>query len=360
MAGVQAKVFPVCVDAPAFRDHRFQCRAAASAAFADANPPTVPLSCVPAFFKNCTSQSYLFITYIVASNQSAGRPGRNGEHALPAAARAVCAVVGRRVRPRTALRCSFRVYYASQSLFRHPPEQPSRHAGHPAPRPRHRGPVRRSSYHGASLEALLLWDASTALFEDKGAVSLRLDAAEAAAGRQDLLGRPYGAQSQALLRLTAAIPLFDVGAIYLGLMNEATLAALLENRSRAEWRAAASALAAAVTPGSSSGSEGGEAAGPRYTFSVRQQLGSLGLFASLETYPGSTAGLQAALAAAVQTLPILRPVLRLHQLASFGVLVDILLACITLPHLLVLFVTWAVKGLACCVFPQVVILSQRV
>lgn len=98
-----------------------------------------------------------------------------------------------------------------------------------------------------------------------------------------LFGQPSGAQSRQLLRLTAAIPLFDVGAMYLGLMNEAALAALLDNRSRAEWRAAAAALASAALAataaagggdGSSSSSardaEADASCMPPNTFSTRQ------------------------------------------------------------------------------------------
>lgn len=136
---------------------------------------------------------------------------------------------------------------------------------------------------------------------------VQLDAAEAAAGRQDLFGRPSGAQSRQLLRLTAAIPLFNVGAIYLCLMNEAALAALLDNRSRAEWRAAAAALASAAlaataAAGSGDGSSSSSARDaeadascmPPNTFSTPQQLASLGLFPWLKS----------ALAAAAQTVAL--------------------------------------------------------
>lgn len=143
--------------------------------------------------------------------------------------------------------------------------------------------VRRSCYHGASLEALLLrWSPKTAEFDGTGAVALRLDAVEAAAGRRDMRGRPRSEQSRQLLRLARGIPLFDVGIIYLGLLNEAALAALLDNRCTAQWRAAAAALAA---PATTSGEPADGDGSTHHPFSVRIQLAGLLPFSSLEWYP---------------------------------------------------------------------------
>ena len=133
-------------------------------------------------------------------------------------------------------------------------------------------------------------------------MALRLDAAEAAAGRRDAWGRPRGEQGRQLLRLAAAVPLFDVGAIYLGLLNEAALAALLDNQRRTQWRAAAAALVAPAGGGAADPDACGSST--HHPFRVRHQLAGLGLFPSVESYPASTAGLRQALAQAVQTVAL--------------------------------------------------------